>query len=140
MVLAEILIETENLKKKIKQLMVYMNSVSSRNSEITDQANTKLLSLLDKHRSYLILINEINNKTEVSVGGATLSLANAIIITQTTKKKIDILNMLIDNENCVLDVIAIIDNRDKLLEEYTAIYKEIKYQEWRIEIDKEGVG
>jgi len=140
MVLAEILIETENLKKKIKQLMVYMNSVSSRNSEITDQANTKLLSLLDKHRSYLILINEVNNKTEISVGGATLSLANAIIITQTTKKKIDILNMLIDNENCVLDVIAIIDNRDKLLEEYTAIYKEIKYQEWRIEIDKEGVG
>lgn len=140
MVLAEILIETRNLKKKINQLMIYIDRISSRDSVITDQATTKLLGLLDKHRSHLILLNKVNNSVEVTVGESTLSLANAIIILKTVKKKIDILDSLIDKEDCVMDVMNVIENRDKLLEEYTVISKEIQQQEWEIEIDQESLG
>ena len=140
MVLAEILIETKSLEKRINQLMVYINSVSSRNSETTDRAMKKLLSLLDKHRSHLILLNKINNETEISVGDSQLSLANAIIILKTINSKIAMLDSLIDNEDCALDIIDLMEQRDKLLEEYTVISKEIKYQEWRIDIGKEAVG
>ncbi len=140
MVLAEILIETKSLEKRINQLMVYINSVSSRNSETTDRAMKKLLSLLDKHRSHLILLNKINNETEISVGDSQLSLANAIIILKTINSKIAMLDSLIDNKDCALDIIDLMEQRDKLLEEYTVISKEIKYQEWRIDIGKEAVG
>lgn len=140
MVLAEILIETRNLKKKINQLMVYINSISTRDSETTDRAIKKLLSLLDKHRSHLILLNKINNKTTVSVGDSQLSLANAIIILKTIEEKISMLDALIEAESTVLDIVDVMDQRDKLLEEYTVISKEIQYQEWRTEIDKEAMG
>lgn len=140
MVLAEILIETKNLKKKINQLLTYLDKVAARDSDITDQATTKLLGLLDKHRSHLILINRVNNETNISVAESKLSLANAIIILKTIEKKINILDSLIDKEDCVLDVLNLVRNRDQLLEEYTAISKEIQAQEWRIEIDQESMG
>jgi len=140
MVLAEILIEMNNLKKKISQLRFYIEKVSSRDSKSTDNAISKLLGLLDKYRSHLILINRVNNETIVSIGESKLSLANAIIILKTIEDKINLLDKLIDNEECVLDVLSLIEQRDKLLEEYTAISKEIKHQEWGIEIDKESVG
>lgn len=140
MVLAEILIETKNLEKKINQLLTYLNKVAARDSAITDQATTKLLGLLDKYRSHLILINRVNNETNISVAESKLSLANAIIILKTIKRKIDILDLLIEKEDCVLDILNLIHNRDKLLEEYTAISKEVQAQEWRIEIDKESLG
>ena len=140
MVLAEILIETKNLKQKIDQLLNCLDKVAARDSVITDQATTKLLGLLDKYRSHLILINRVNNETNIMVAESKLSLANAIIILKTVRKKIDILNSLIEKDDCTLDIINLINNRDKLLEEYTAISKEIQAQEWRIEIDQESVG
>lgn len=140
MVLAEILIETRSLKKRIDQLMVYINSVSSRDSDITDRAIKKLLSLLDKHRSHLILLNRVNNEVTVSVGDSQLSLANAIIILETVGRKIAVLDALIETKEVVLDIVDVMEQRDKLLEEYTAISKEIQYQEWRVEIDQETVG
>lgn len=140
MVLAEILIEMNNLKKRISQLKFYIEKVSSHDSKSTDSAITKLLGLLDKYRSHLILINRINNETNVSIGESKLSLANAILILKTIENKIKLLDGLIENENCVLDVLNTIEQRDKLLDEYTAIYKEIKHQEWSVEIDKESVG
>jgi len=140
MVLAEILIETKNLEKRIDQLMNYVNSASSSSSDATDRAIKKLLSLLDKHRSHLILINRVNNEVTVSVGDSQLSLANAIIILNTINEKISMLDSLIESDNCVLDIVDVMEQRDKLLDEYTAISKEIQYQEWRIEIDKEIMG
>ena len=140
MVLAEILIEMNNLKRKISQLRFYITKVSSHDGKSTDNAISKLLGLLDKYRSHLILINRVNNETIVSIGESKLSLANAIIILKTIEDKINLLDRLIDNEECVLDVLSLIEQRDKLLEEYTAISKEIKHQEWSIEIDKESMG
>ena len=120
--------------------MILMDNAATYDSTATDKATSKLLGLLDKYRSHLILINKINNNSEVIVGGSGLSLANAIIILKTIASKMSILNGLINKEDSVLDALSLVDQYDALLEEYTTISKEIKAQEWGIEIDKESVG
>ena len=135
MVLAEVLAEMQNLKQKISQLEDYLHRIADSNATLADTATTKLLDLLDKHRSHLILINKMNNSTEVAIGSSKVVLANAIIITKTMERKIDLLNALIENENGVLDVFSLIDQRDKLLEEHTTISNGLKVIEWGTVID-----
>lgn len=135
MVLAEVLTEMRNLKQKISQLEDYLHRLADNNATLADTATIKLLDLLDKHRSHLILINKMNNTTEVSIGSSKVVLANAIIITKTMKRKIDLLNALIENENGVLDVFSLMEQRDKLLEEHTTISNGLKVIEWSTIID-----
>jgi len=135
MVLAEVLIEMRNLKQRISQLEDYLHRLADNNATLADTATIKLLDLLDKHRSHLILINKMNNTTEVSIGSSKVVLANAIIITKTMKRKIDLLNALIENENGVLDVFSLMEQRDKLLEEHTTISNGLKVIEWSTVID-----
>ena len=135
MVLAEVITEMSNLKQKIAQLEEYLHRIADNNASLADTATTKLLDLLDKHRSHLILINEMNNKIKVSIGSSKVSLANAIIILKTTERKMDLLNSLIENEHGVLDVFDLMVQRDKLIEEYTTISNGLKVIEWSTEID-----
>ena len=134
MVLAEVLIEMFNLKRKISQLEDYLHRTAGQDAELADEATTKLLDLLDKHRSHLILVNRVNNELQVSIGDSTVSLANAILITKTMKRKVDLLDSLIETES-LLDVFSLINQRDKLLEEYTTISNGLKAIEWSTNID-----
>lgn len=135
MVLAEVLIEKQNIKNKIKQLKNYLDRAATISTESANEATSKLLDLIDKYRSHLILINKINNSTEVKIGDSKVSLANAILIIDTIKRKVDLLNSLIDNEESVLHVFSLMNNRDRLFAEYTVISNELKAIEWGIEVD-----
>ncbi len=135
MVLAEVLIEMKNLDKKIKQLEDYLYRVVDQDAKLADKVTIKLLDLLDKYRSHLILINNINNNTEVSIGGSKVSLANAIIITKTMERKIELIDSLIENYRSILDVFSLIEQRDGLMEEYTMISNELKSIEWGTNVD-----
>jgi len=137
MVLAEVLIEKLNLEKKIQQLERFLYRMSNVSAEQTDKAVKKMLELLDKHRSHLILLNKVNNETEVTIGDSTVSLANAVLIIKTMEKKIELLDDLIDNcaENSVLDIFNLMEQRDKLLEECTLISNNVSFLEWSTEVD-----
>jgi len=135
MVLAEVLIEMRNLSRKIMQLEDYLHRIMSQNAKLADDATTKLLDLLDKYRSHLILINRINNDTEVSIGGSKVSLANAILITKTMERKIALLDSLLEDPYGVLDVFSLMDQRDQLMDEYTTISNSLKAIEWGVEVD-----
>jgi len=135
MVLAEVLIEMKNFGLKISQLEDYLHRTAGQDVALADRATIKLLDLLDKHRSHLILLNKLNNNIEVTIGDSTVSLANAILITKTMKRKIELLNSLIETEDSVLDIFSLIEQRDKLLEEYTAISNGLIALEWRTKID-----
>ena len=135
MVLAEVLIEMRNLEARITQLEDFLHHAATRDAKLADRANTKLLDLLDKHRSHLILVNKINNETDVSIGDSTVSLANAILITKTMRRKIELLNSLIESEDVLLDVLSLMEQRDKLLEEYDTISNDLRALEWRTQID-----
>lgn len=135
MVLAEVLIEMRNLGQKIKQFENYLHRTACQDAISADKATIKLLDLLDKHRSHLILVNKINNGIEVSIGGSKVSLANAILITKTMKRKVDLLDSLIENEHGLLDVFSLAEQRDKLFEEFTTISNGLKAIEWSTKVD-----
>jgi hypothetical protein len=137
MVLAEVLIEKCNLELKICQLNDYVFKTAKVSRDETDKAVKQLVELVDKHRSHLILLNKINNEIEVIIGDTKVSLANAILITKTINHKIDLLNGLIagcDGDD-ILDFFSLVDQRDKLLDEYTTISNGLKSIEWSTEID-----
>lgn len=137
MVLAEVLKEKDSLEQKICQLNEYIFKISKVSSDETDKAIRNLIELVDKHRSHLILINRINNSIEVVIGGSKVSLANAVLITKTIKHKIDLLNGLIvgcDGTD-TLNFFDLMDQRDKLLEEYTMISNGLKVIEWSTNVD-----
>ena len=135
MVLAEVLIEMRNLSLKIRQLEDYLHKTANQDAKLADKATTKLLGLLNKHRSHLILVNNTNNNVEVSIGGSKISLANAILITKTMERKIALLDSLIEDDTSVLDVFSLIDQRDALMEEYTMISNGLKAIEWGTNVD-----
>lgn len=135
MVLAEVLIEMHNLRYRIAQLEAYLHRIASRDAGLADEANTNLLDLLDKYRSHLILINKVNNSIDVSIGESKVNLANAILITKTMRRKIDLLNSLIEEDNSLLDIFSLIKQRDTLLEEYSIISNGLKAIEWSTNVD-----
>jgi hypothetical protein len=135
MVLGEVLIEMKNFKRKIKQLEDLLHRSAAQNVTLADRATAELLNLLDKYRSHLILVNKANNATEVSIGSSRVSLANAIIITKTVKRKVALINSLIEIEDSVLDVFSLIEQRDTLLKEYTTISNGLKVVEWGTTVD-----
>ena len=137
MVLAEVLVEKENLEKKIEQLERYLYRVSGVSADQTNKATEKLLELIDKHRSHRIMINRINNSIEVTIGGSKVSLADAVLITQTMSRKIDLLDDLISccDADTALDLFGLADQRDKLLEEYTVLSNQLQSIEWSTKVD-----
>jgi len=137
MVLAEVLIEKNNLEQKICQLNEYVFKMSKVSRDETDKAIKRLIDLVDKHRSHLILINRINNSIEVTIGNSKVSLANAVLIIKTINHKIDLLNGLVAgcDGHSTLDVFSLMEQRDKLLEEYTTISNGLKSIEWSAEVD-----
>lgn len=137
MVLAEILIEKNNLENKIKQLEAYLDKVAAASAEQTNTATKRLLELIDRHRSHLIMINKINNSIEVTIGGSKINLASAVLIADTMKRKIELVDRLIDkcDGDAVLDFFDLIEQRDKLLEEYTLISNSLKAVAWSTKVD-----
>jgi hypothetical protein len=137
MLLAEVLIEKQNLEAKIQQLENYIYRVYGSSAEQTDKATNKFLELTDKYRSHLILINRVNNEVELTIGDSKVNLANAVLIIKTIKKKIDLLDNLIEtaDSETVMDTFNLIEQRDKLLEEYDLISNEVKALEWGTEVD-----
>jgi hypothetical protein len=135
MVLAEVLVEKSNIKKKIKQLEEYLKNSVDLSYDHIDIIISMMVDLSDKYRSHLLLINKFNNTTEVSIGGSVLSLANAIIILRTMEYKINLLNSLVSSKNNKLDIADLLKRRDKLLDEYTTMSNTIKFTEWRTEVD-----
>lgn len=135
MVLAEIIIELREIQRRIKQLGRYLSEMSTRDSQAADQATSKLLELLDKERSHLILLNNVNNKVTVTLGESEVSLANAITIAETIAKKVEILDGLIDTPDCSLDVFDLIERRDKIMKEYLHLSNGIASVEWSTTVD-----
>lgn len=135
MFLGEVLIEADIIKSKIEQLENYLFKVSSSDSEKTDKAVKKLVELIDKYRSHLILLNRIENKTELYIGDTKVNIINAKLICSSLRSKIMLLDKLIDSDSAVLDIFSLIEQRDKLLAEYVLISNGLKQAEWSTKVD-----
>jgi hypothetical protein len=135
MLLAEIKVEADNLEKMILEIEEYLLKLASTDLEKADIATKKLLNLIDKHRSHLIMINKADNIIEIQIGDSKASLANVRIICDALKRKINFLDRLIRLERSALDIFSLIEQRDKFLSEFTLISNSIKKAEWSTKID-----
>jgi len=135
MLLAEIKVEAENLEKMILEIEEYLLKLALTDLEKADIATKKLLSLIDKHRSHLIMINKADNVIEIRIGDSIASLANVRIICDALKRKINFLDRLIRLERSALDTFSLIEQRDKFLSEFTLILNSIRKAEWSTKID-----
>ena len=67
MLLAEIKVEADNLEKMILEIEEYLLKLALTDLEKADIATKKLLNLIDKHRSHLIMINKADNIIEIQI-------------------------------------------------------------------------
>jgi len=135
MFLSEVLIEMETLKSKIFQLEKYLKQAIIDNINLYEETITKLFELIDKYRSHLILINKVNNQVNINIGGSSVSLANAILILDALKHKIEIMDSLIDDCKDFEYGTKLIDERNVLSSDFNVIFGQIKSIEWKTTID-----
>jgi hypothetical protein len=115
MYLAEILIQKEMLNKKIKEIKYLLMKNQS------DDMAQELMVLIESKQSKLMQINSANNQSSIRIGGTDVSIANAIIIRDTIKEKVDFLTSLIKAKDSSLDKLSLIEQRDKFFDEYTIL-------------------
>jgi len=135
MFLSEVLIEMETLKSKIFQLEKYLKQAIIDNINLYEETITKLFELIDKYRSHLILINKVNNQVNINIGGSSVSLANAILILDALKHKIEIMDSLIDDCKDFEYGTKLMDERNVLSSDFNVIFGQIKSIEWKTTID-----
>lgn len=134
MFLAEVKVEIKNLEKKISQLKGYIVRYCSIDAEITDEAVNQLFELYERLRSHKIAYARLCTKIRLTIGDSDVSLTEAKIILSTMKTKLELLNELIDHGQA-LDALALMENRDRLDQEYTSLNNALQSIEWSTKID-----
>lgn len=140
MYLSEVLIRKNNIKIRMVELKRFLQNVSN-NSNIRDRGATynqvlsRLFALIDKYQSHIVLIENSNNNTEITVGESTLSVANAVKLRDTLDSKALVLTALIESGDCSLDILNLMDQREKYLEERIILQKCISDSDRSVKID-----
>lgn len=118
------------LKKKIKELKSNAFEFTSKQDELLKQ----LIIIIDKLQSINLILNKINNESIIEIAGTKLSLQTAIEIRSTMKAKIDVISELIALDTGKLDILALMEQRDTIIEEYTAVNSAINQADWKIQL------
>jgi len=128
MYLSEILINKKMLNRKIKEI----KHLLMRNQ--SDDMAQELMGLLELKQSKLMQINSANNQSLIKIGGTDVSIANAIIIRDTIKEKVDFLTSLIETKDSRLDKLSLMEQRDKFFEEYTVLNMAIQRNDLNVTV------
>lgn len=132
MLVLELLLRKKNLKLQIDELKKFLltEEASGNVNKVTNTA----FELEDKLQQYIVALNISNNETTIQVGKSKINVAAAIILRNTTQKKIDILTDLIGN-NIKIDIFNLIAQRNGFLEEFILLDKAIKSSDWKVELE-----
>jgi hypothetical protein len=108
--------------------------------ENRDEITDHLFSLIDDYQKYSIIVERVNNSTEINVANSDVSLSTAVKIRETISRKMDVLTNIIDinrnNETVNYKVLDLITQRDKLMEEYILLSSAIFTCDWQTETNK----
>lgn len=132
MFLAEVLTRKRYIKLQISEIKDFLFSDESAGD--INEAINKLFELEDKFQQYLIAIDTSNNSTEIEVGTSKVSVANAVKLRNTSRRKILTLTSLIKS-NPNLDIFNLMDQRLKFIEEFILLNNEIRKSDWQVEIE-----
>ena len=117
--LRSLVYEKELLEKKIvelKDILLY---------DASEDIAQELFGQLELLQAKKINIHTINNQIKITLGGKEVDISTAIVLRDTVKNKIDILTSLVINNECGLNKLELMKQRDDLYEEYTLLSNEI---------------
>jgi hypothetical protein len=142
MILSELLLRKKHIRTRIDELkahLKYENVVDI--NKIID----KILELEDRFQKYVLIIDKINAGYEVTVGNNKVSVATAIRLRETTRRKIKVLDGainntrmkigLIDNTKPEIDILDLMKQRSTLWEELIIYDRAININDWRTNVD-----
>ena len=127
--LKSLIYEKEMLEKKIVELKNIMRY------NAVDNIAQELFSQLELLRAKKISIDTINNQIKINIGEKEVSISTVVVLRDAAKDKIDILTSLITNDECRLDKIELMKQRDAIYnEEYTLLSNEIMTSDLNVSI------
>jgi len=129
MVLHELLIRKRFLDKKIHELKAHLH----RNFE-NDQLASLLFSVLDERQNVLIKIEDANTKRTITIGSTDVSVSTAVKVRKTLHLKIKVITDLLNDENCSLDPLLLIKQRDGFVDEIMILNKAITKNDLEVEV------
>lgn len=128
MQLRNLICEKEMLKKKISEL----KNIMSYNT--IDDIAQELFAHIELLQAKKININAINDKIKINIGGKEVGITTVIILRDTAKNKTDILTSLIVDNECKLDKIELMKQRDDIYEEYVLLSNKIILNDLNVKI------
>lgn len=133
MFVGELLIRKRHVKMQIEEFKKYLES-EDLISDINETLN-KLFELEDRYQQYSVALDEINRATEIEFGNSKIIMTNILKLRDTTSNKINVFTELIENNKSSLDIVNLMEQRAKLVEEYILLSKAVNMSDWRVEID-----
>ena len=131
MFLRQKLDERKFLKVKIKELKENILCFTDEQDKLIKH----LLNLLDRLQTINLVLSNVNSNYIINIAGSELSLSTAVEVRNTLQSKIDIMNDLIGACEGNLDVMALMEQRDSVIEEFMAIDAAIRQADWNIKIE-----
>jgi len=131
MFLRQKLDERKFLKVKIKELKENILCFTDEQDKLIKH----LLNLLDRLQTINLVLSNVNSNYIINIAGNELSLGTAVEVRNTLQSKIDIMNELISACEGNLDVMALMEQRDSVIEEFMAIDAAIRQADWNIKIE-----
>jgi len=132
MYLREKLDEKKLIEIKINELE---NNILYGYSESKDSIVKVLLSYIDDLQNINLILNKVNQQTELLIGKTKITTATAVEIRKAIKTKIDVITKLIEENDSKLDIIILIEQRDRLIDEYNSINNSIRMMDWSVKLD-----
>lgn len=129
MVLHELLIRKRFLDKKVHELKKHLH----RNFD-NDKLAASLFSFLDDRQNILIKIEDVNTKRTITIGSTEVSVSTAVKVRKTLHLKIRVITDLLNDENCSLDPLLLLKQRDGFVDELMILNKTITKNDLEVEV------
>lgn len=136
MLVGELLIRRQLLKNNIKDLKKALSKKEETYSRVTYNGFLdSLFGYIEQVKSHDVLLNRSNEKTIIVIGKNEVNVSDAIFLRDSVMSKINILSSMIENNtNVDLDIFNLIEQRDKLLDEFVYLNNLISISDWTTEI------
>jgi len=132
MYLREKLDEKELIKIKIKELQ---NSIMVNTNDANDNVVKALLVYIDDLQNINLILDRVNHQTTLLVGSTDIDISTAVEIRRAINSKINVITRLINKDTSKLDVLVLVEQRDKLIVEYNSINNAIRRMDWSVKLD-----
>ena len=133
MFIGELLIRRNHVKMQVEELKNYLKSEDTL-PDINEILN-ELFELEDKHQQYSIVVEDSNKATEIEFGSSKITMANIVKLRNTATNKINVFTDLIENNKSSLNIVNLMEQRAKLVEEYILLSKAVGISDWQVEVD-----